>query len=755
MKKNPLPFQTTGWFYLLLFLLVVLVAAFENGVFSPFDQWNRDLLYKLLPRHMPAASAIRVKVTHQQLDDFNQLHQLFDNNPEAGVAFLARPTTGLESSVKNYVSRIPRITPIILAAENRATPAPFASGSVKLSLLDYLFRRLPEYPDISWSAATDVIYAPLVATDSGATGLLWRLGDQVYPGFVAQTLRSGFSGADSLELEKSLNWRLKVDDKIWPLGVSAKVFSAGRVPAPMDLRSATEYTRNNPTRLLLIDDGQLTQADPITRQVFRLAQENYLYQGLVVVYTPYLLTLLGLLLCWWSAHFGWPKQTIGYAVFAILVLLSQYIAYSQMQWLTITPVILVVVAGASVFSAYQRQLDKWRQQDARHNELLALAMPVFYRSQQFEKLQPSLSAANPDKLLLDKVFDVALQAEAKNNRALAKKLFLWIEQAGIEHAGCDKKLADYQALESSEKLDQTLVIEPGQTMPTTRVNPAYQVENFGRYQVEGVLGKGAMGIVFQGVDPKINRHVAIKTLHLGDELDDSNFAEIKARFFREAETAGNLSHANIVTIYDVGEEGDLGYIAMDLLTGAPLSEFLKPELLLPAPLVYQLMIQITEALDYAHKANVVHRDIKPANMIYDDVYQRVTLTDFGIACVTDQSKTRTGTIMGSPYYMSPEQVLGNRVDGRSDIFSLGVTFYQLLCGHLPFDGDSIASVAFHIANSKQEAVRNWDSELPSSAVRITNKALQKDAAKRYQNMQEFKQALVNALKRDFKQAPIS
>jgi len=309
--------------------------------------------------------------------------------------------------------------------------------------------------------------------------------------------------------------------------------------------------------------------------------------------------------------------------------------------------------------------------------------------------------------------------------------------------------------------EKTLVINTlNQHTPSQQNYNVLQLENFGRYEVSGILGKGAMGVVFEGIDPKINRSVAIKTLQLSDQIDNESLLDTKNRFFREAETAGNLSHANIVTIYDVGEEEHpdsnqlLGYIAMDLLTGKPLSEYVSKKTLLSPSLIYQLMIQMTDALEYAHNQNVIHRDIKPANIMYDDVLKRGTLTDFGIAHLADHSKTKTGTIIGSPYYMSPEQIIGLKIDKRSDVFSLGVTFYQLLSGELPFSGDSIASVAYHIAETKQASVKQKNKKLQSSAARITNKALQKDKRKRYQSMQEFKQALINALKRDYKKSPL-
>lgn len=340
-----------------------------------------------------------------------------------------------------------------------------------------------------------------------------------------------------------------------------------------------------------------------------------------------------------------------------------------------------------------------------------------------------------------------------------------------EHVDHDQKTAVIRdEISSEDELEKTLVISSQHSadipLESTQVirsapqaspvgTPAhFSHKTFGRYKVEGLLGKGAMGIVYQGIDPKINRHVAIKTLQLSDSIDQVEITKAKQRFFREAETAGGLSHANIVTIYDVGDEGSLGYIAMDLLTGAPLSHFIKQNNLLPVPLIYQLMIQITDALEYAHRQNVVHRDIKPANIIYDDDLQKVTITDFGIACVNDNSRTSTGVIMGSPYYMSPEQILGKQVDGRSDIFSLGATLYQLLSGCLPFEGDSVVSVVYQISNEKHIAITKQNDALPPSALRITNKAMQKDTEKRYQSMQEFKQALINALKRDYKQVPI-
>jgi serine/threonine-protein kinase len=263
----------------------------------------------------------------------------------------------------------------------------------------------------------------------------------------------------------------------------------------------------------------------------------------------------------------------------------------------------------------------------------------------------------------------------------------------------------------------------------------------GRYQIEKIIGQGAMGTVYLGVDPKISRTVAIKTLPLSDEFDNKQIDEVRRRFFREAETAGRLNHPNIVTIFDVGEEHDLAYIAMDYISGEGLDTFGHPENLLSIDEVFHIGITVAEALDYAHQQNVVHRDIKPGNIIYDIQTSNLKVTDFGIACLTDNSRTRTGTVLGSPSYMSPEQLSGEQVDGRSDLYSLGVTLYQLFTGVLPFTADSMASLAYKIANNKPQGIRKIRPELPTCLTRVINKAIEKNPELRYQTGTAFADAL--------------
>lgn len=288
-----------------------------------------------------------------------------------------------------------------------------------------------------------------------------------------------------------------------------------------------------------------------------------------------------------------------------------------------------------------------------------------------------------------------------------------------------------------------------QGLARTQLLPEFtQPSRLGRYEIERELGRGAMGVVYLAQDPQIARHIALKTLDC-TAFDGQERKSVKARFFREAEAAGKLRHPNIVTVYDLGEEGDLAYIAMDYIAGRPLSEHTQKQNLLPVKRVYQLVAEVAEALAYAHEQAVVHRDIKPGNILYETEREKAVVTDFGIARVANSARTQTGEILGSPLYMSPEQLKSAGVGPASDVFSLGVSFYQLLTGALPFRGESLAELSYQIVQSRQQPIREQGVALPRSATRIVNKALQKDPAKRYASAADMARALRSALARDF------
>jgi serine/threonine-protein kinase len=291
-----------------------------------------------------------------------------------------------------------------------------------------------------------------------------------------------------------------------------------------------------------------------------------------------------------------------------------------------------------------------------------------------------------------------------------------------------------------------LPADPPPPPPVRKPEPVAQPASsskrtLGRYEIERELGKGAMGVVYLGRDPKINRVVAIKAIPLAEEFDDEDLAEARARFFREAEMAGRLNHPGIVTVYDAGEDRGLAYIAMEYLRGEHLSHYAEPQHLLPIATVLSIVARVADALNYAHRQNVVHRDIKPANIMFDADAEELKITDFGIARLTDVSRTKTGIVLGTPSFMSPEQLEGRPLDGRSDVFALGVTLYQLLSGQLPFRADSMTRLMQKIANDPHAPIRSIRPELPESIEVILDRVLAKSADDRYQMGAELAAAL--------------
>jgi serine/threonine-protein kinase len=244
----------------------------------------------------------------------------------------------------------------------------------------------------------------------------------------------------------------------------------------------------------------------------------------------------------------------------------------------------------------------------------------------------------------------------------------------------------------------------------------------------------------------INREVALKAIPLATEFAGEELREARAKFFREAELAGRLSHPHIVTIYDAGEDHGTAYIAMELLRGRHLVDHTEPSRLLPTPTALEIVARLADALHYAHRQRVVHRDIKPANVMFDEETDELKITDFGIARLTDTSRTRTGVVLGTPSFMSPEQLQGRAVTGSSDLFSLAVAAYQLLTGQLPFRADSMPALMLKIAHDPHPRIRNTRPDLPSGLDEIFDRALAKDPADRIESGAALARALrdVNA-----------
>ncbi|HWF13343.1 MAG TPA: protein kinase [Candidatus Acidoferrales bacterium] len=264
----------------------------------------------------------------------------------------------------------------------------------------------------------------------------------------------------------------------------------------------------------------------------------------------------------------------------------------------------------------------------------------------------------------------------------------------------------------------------------------------GRYDLREELGRGAMGVVFHGFDPVIGRAVAVKTLRLSEAGTGLSREELVGRFQTEARAAGLLAHPNIVVIFDAGEEDGLFYITMEFVEGRSLQSVIDARQPFPVPRVMKLMEQVCSALDFAHQHNVVHRDIKPANLMLtaDDV---VKITDFGTAKILQFGTAQTAHVMGTPSYMSPEQVKGKPVDGRSDIFSLGVILYELMTGEKPFPGQNITTVIYKIINEEPISPRSLDSSIHPGLSAVITRALAKEPADRFQSCHELMSALKN------------
>jgi len=259
----------------------------------------------------------------------------------------------------------------------------------------------------------------------------------------------------------------------------------------------------------------------------------------------------------------------------------------------------------------------------------------------------------------------------------------------------------------------------------------------GRYEILDEIGQGAMGTVYRARDPLIERTVAIKTVSLTQLRQEGTDAE--ARFLREAQSAGRLSHPNIVTIYDVGEADGLAYIAMEHLSGATLRDVMNKGPI-PLSLALDTALQMAEALAFAHEHGVIHRDIKPANVVVTGQRGRVKLTDFGIAHLVNSDHTQTGQMLGSPRYMSPEQAMGREIDGRSDIFSLGAVLYEMLTGHYAFDGDSLPTIVYRVIHETPVPATSLRPQLPEGLASLLARMLDKNPGAR-----PDARALVNAL----------
>ncbi len=437
---------------------------------------------------------------------------------------------------------------------------------------------------------------------------------------------------------------------------------------------------------------------------------------------------------------------VSVALLVVLLAVGVWLFVGQSQWLKMSYPSTLLALGYTVivtkrFLTTEKRKELVEASQIETSKMLGLS---FQGQGMLDLAFDKFRACPLDETVADLLYNLGLDFERKRqyNKAVAVYEYIGTKfkeyKDTTEKLGTLKKASDGAVFGGSvgRSKDSTIMTEGAGMKPT-----------LGRYEVEKELGRGAMGIVYLGKDPKINRQVAIKTMMLELEGTPDQIKEVKMRFFREAESAGNLNHPSIVRIFDAGEENEIAYIAMELLEGHDLKRYCDKSALLSLETVLDYCAKTADGLDYAHAAGVIHRDIKPANiMLLKDGTLRIT--DFGIARIASSSKTATGTVMGTPSYMSPEQVSGKKVDGRADLWSLGVMLYEMSTGEKPFKGgDAIGTLLFQIANDALPSPTEYRSDLPADVVAIIEKCLRKNPDERYQRGGELAADIRNAIAR--------
>ena len=435
------------------------------------------------------------------------------------------------------------------------------------------------------------------------------------------------------------------------------------------------------------------------------------------------------------------KAMVAFLAFVVILIFlaggSTYLFVAKNIWVQTTyPLIEIIFGYIGVLSlnyfVTETRKDKVEGESAETNRQLGIS---FQSQGMLDMAFDKLRRVPVDEEMKDILYNLGLDFERKRQFTKAAAVYEYIEKNDSEFKDVGKRkkklmqagetMVYGNAFPGRGSADDDLLATGTDIRPT-----------LGRYEIIRQLGKGAMGIVYLGKDPRINRTTAIKTFKFAEDFEPEEVQKMKEKIFREAESAGTLSHPNIVTIYDAGDEQDLAYIAMEFLEGEDLEKYTKKDNLLPMRKVIDYAADIADGLDYAHQQGIVHRDIKPANimLLKNGV---IKITDFGIARITASSRAQTGVVKGTPYYMAPEQISGEKVDGRADIFSLGTMLFQLLTGRVPFYGDSPAALMRRIMNVPHPDPKKLNPKIVTPLKAIINKALEKNKKKRYQKASQM------------------
>lgn len=575
---------------------------------------------------------------------------------------------------------------------------------------------------------------------------------EVFNGFLVEFLRA----VSSVNPETNLVWnrgeRLKIGRISIPMSTSAQYIPlhaiADRLSPFVNKISLSEALARSafPDFIFIADDK--------SELAVKFASALYSIQHDSVFYSPWWQSpLLVLLIIFVTLYLGVVVSRISLRLAtvitiatAVLILVGQAVAiFLHGFWLPVALPIAWLLCGHLLLVIWVVKKRRVQSLIDRADNICIAQAKSLVRRKELDQAVAQLEYCSSKDPLLQTLYDISDAYAEQKNFAKAEEVLGTVRKKRKSFKDTEQKLQVLKTMLKTQKVGGN----PNEYLQKTMVISGQQENrSLGRYQLEKEIGRGAMGKVYLGFDPRISRRLAIKTLSY-DHFNGKERQDIKSRFFREAEAAGRLSHPSIVSVYDVGEENEQAYIAMDFADGDALSNFVSADNLLPVFEVYRIVYDVAVALEYAHENNIVHRDVKPGNIIYNPSPYQIRVTDFGIARLTDDSKTSTGEILGSPLYMAPEQLKGKKVNRAADIFSLGVTFYQLLTGHLPYSGDNLAALTYEIIHGKHKSVRSVRKDLPTSASRITNQALQKDAADRYETAAEMALVLKKAIKRDF------
>jgi eukaryotic-like serine/threonine-protein kinase len=453
--------------------------------------------------------------------------------------------------------------------------------------------------------------------------------------------------------------------------------------------------------------------------------------------------------------FGLIAAIVGFGILAAGLLLRLLAIQPSLSWLWI-PGAGLLAAGSALF--IWARMGKSAPVVPMPSARTAVGTDTARLLDNYEQRFAELKGRKPNATVLQDLYALGNQLEQRGRIPQATAVYRHLAKLDNTYkdvAARLRRLMDADRVKPKAATTARPVSEAalGATTPDLRAAPkdrpasaavaaaVPESERLGRYQLEREIGRGAMGVVYLGRDTAINRMVAIKAIPLAAEFSDAELVEARSRFFREAETAGRLNHPNIVTIYDVGEERGLAYIAMEYLKGRHLSDYAKSNNLMEPRKVLEIISRTAEALGFAHKQQVVHRDIKPANLMYDPNTDVLKITDFGIARLSGAGSTRTGIVLGTPSFMSPEQLEGRTVTGHSDLFSLGVSLFQLLTGQLPFTADSMTGLMQQIAEAPHPPLRAFRPDLPACVESIIDRALAKNPEARYDSGAQMAAAL--------------